>query len=584
MTLGAAVTASGGLFTLNGADGLFALDTSDPSDVRLAGGLPGLADARAIASSGSWLFVANGNDGLAVIDGSALSHPSVVKTIAMPGAVVDVRIQDTRAYLANDVLGVVIVDVSTPSGARVLGVENTPGRVVAVAPSGTIAIALAEPSELRVINVTDPAAPFVITTAAVPGFVEDVDAQPGRAVVAMGAAGVQIVDVAAPSAPMLAGIADTPVNAVSVSLVDHAAFVADMNGGTLLVDVSDLSHPVIAGHLGTVAFSHSVRVSNQRLVVADDIGGARVFHLAPPAPCDSLLSTGNIRSMSMLGDLAVAADASYGLHVIDPATRAVVGRFPMAVAPKDVFVADSMAYVAREAGAIAIVDLHDPSAPVDAGEFGSGQQVDHIVVSGDFGYLLEENGWLYEERISTPGTRFFRDSPALWTSLAVADYAFVGSVLYVANAAGTVLVIPAFRMTPVADLPVSASPHRVVIRRTDGPQGPGTGVLAYVAETGFNNGQAGVEVFDVTDFNVPLLVGRFTCGGNAVDVAFSGSRVVVAESDDGCEVFDLVSAARARPVGMLLVPALRVAVSGNTLVAAAGRSGVVMVPLTGCLP
>jgi hypothetical protein len=257
----------------------------------------------------------------------------------------------------------------------------------------------------------------------------------------------------------------------------------------------------------------------------------------------------------------------------------------MAVPPHDVFVADSMAYVAPQSGTIKIVDLHDPSSPVAAGEFGSGQETDHLVTAGNFGYLLDENGWLMEERISPPESlRLFRDSPVIWTSITVADQFPNGDVLYVPNARGTVLVIPTFRMTPINELPVSASPHRVAIRHVDGPFGPGTGTLAYVAETGFTNGQAGVEVFDVTDLNAPVLLGKFTSGGNAVDVALDGSKAVVAGAVDGCEVFDLSGTARARPAGMLLAPALRVAVSRGTLVAAAGRSGVLLVALDDCVP
>jgi len=129
---------------------------------------------------------------------------------------------------------------------------------------------------------------------------------------------------------------------------------------------------------------------------------------------------------------------------------------------------------------------------------------------------------------------------------------------------------------------VSALPQRVAISHYDGPFGAGTGTLAYVAETGFANGQAGVEVFDVSDVNAPVLVGKFTCAGNAVDVVFDAGAAVVAEGDDGCETFDLLDTARARPAGWLLAPVRRVALTGGLVVGAAGKSGVVIAPLADC--
>jgi hypothetical protein len=353
-----------------------------------------------------------------------------------------------------------------------------------------------------------------------------------------------------------------------------------------MIDVSDIAHPVPAGYLGTAAYTHRVRVSDGRLTIADDVAGARVFDVTPPtpAPFDSLVADGDILSLSSMGDLVVAADHSYGLHVIDPASHSIVGEFPMAARPVDVFVADSVAYVLPEQGLIVVVDLHNPDSPVATGEFGSGQPAKHIVAAGDFGYLLDETGWLYEEPIHPPGsTRVFHDTFVQWTSVTPDRHFALGTILYVPNLRGTVLIIPAFRMTPINELPVAGSPVRVAIRHYDGPFGPGTGTLAYVAEAGYANGQAGVEIFDTTDLNAPFLVGQFACAGNASDIAFTGTHAVVGELEDGAEVFDMLDAFHARPTGMLVAGVLRVATSKGTLVAAGGKSGVLLLSLEQCL-
>jgi len=575
------------VFNINSAGGLFAVDFSDPSDVRVVAALDTLRDARAIDSSGPWLFVANGDHGLSIVDVRNPAAPRIAKTLPMPGAMVDVRVRDKRAYLANDALGLVIVDISAPENAAVLGIENTPGHAVGVAPAGPLVLLAEAPSELRIVNVVDPAAPFVITRVAMPGHVESVDAGDNFGAVAVGQAGVQLVDTSHPSAPVLAGLIDTPVGAIGVALVDRTAFVSDANGGALMFDVKDIAHPTPIASLGTAAYTHRIRVFGDRLTIADDEAGVRVFDVRPPkpAPLETLVADGDIRSLATMGDLVVVADASFGLHVIDPVARSIVGEFPIAAVPKDVFVADSIAYVAPMFGNIAIVDMHDPASPVAAGEFGGGEIADHLAVAGNFGYLLQESGWLYEEPINPPGNaRVFHDTFVQWGSVTVDRHFALGTILYVPNLRGTVLIIPASRMTPVNELPVAASPIRVAIRHYDGPFGPGTGTLAYVAEAGYANGQAGVEVFDTTDLNAPFLVGQFACAGNASDIAFTGTQIVVGEMEDGAEVFDLLDTARARPTGMMAAGVLRVAVSNGTLVAAGGKSGVLLLSLGKCLP
>lgn len=337
-------------FVASGSDGIRIFDVSNANLPSLETTLSSLNDARDLDAAGGLLIVANGGDGLAVVDVSDPSSASVVGTLTIPGNMVDVALVGARAYFANDALGLVIVDTSNPSAPEILGIENTPGKVIGVAVARNRGCSSrTKRSGLRVVNAADPSSPFPIRTVPIPGAAQA--AVEGDIVaVAAREAGLQaFVDVATIVDAAVVGSLDTPVNAVGVDvagdLTSPLAVVADGFGGVWVVDIAVPSAPRFLRNLGSVLMSEDVAVSDGRLISADEAAGARVvIAAAENPPVDSLVANGDIRALASFGDLVLVADRSFGLHVVDPASRTVVGSLDIPAGPIDVFVADSLVH------------------------------------------------------------------------------------------------------------------------------------------------------------------------------------------------------------------------------------------------
>jgi hypothetical protein len=571
-------------FTTGFTDGVSVIDFGDPADVRVVAGLAGLNDARAVDAAGSWLFVANGNDGLALVDVSDPAAPGGMRVVPMPGTAVDVRAAGDFVYVANDPLGLVIVDAADPVTAFVAGIENTPGGPTGVAVSGALAFVSDRDLGLRVVSVADPASPFLIRSVALPGFEHAVDAQGGLVAVAVGPAGLRLIDASTPAFADIVGGIDTRFDAHGVAMAEDVAYVADGTSGVILIDVSDPTQPAARGSIGTPLATEDVAIYGDRLVIADSPAAVRILDIAPPtaAPFDSVAAEGDALSLFPMGDLVVVADASFGLRVVDPAARAVVGELAASGPPVDVFVADSVAYAARGLQSVLIADLHDPAAPVAAGEIAVTAMVDAIGVDGEFAYLLDSRGLLVERRIDGTGVpRSFSGGGPYYPSLTMDRHFAFGPLVFLCEY-GRVLVILASQMRPLSAFAVGGAPRRVLVRHVDGPAGPGTGLWVYVAMSASANGHSAIELYDYTNHLNPQLLSRVWCGGGAVDVVLTDARMIVAEGD-GCEVFERLAGDRARPIGLIMDRALRVAVSKSTLVAAGGKSGVLFVSLEDCL-
>jgi hypothetical protein len=132
----------------------------------------------------------------------------------------------------------------------------------------------------------------------------------------------------------------------------------------------------------------------------------------------------------------------------------------------------------------------------------------------------------------------------------------------------------------VSIIPMGASAERVVFRRTDGPFFPI--VRGWVAESGLINGQAGLEVYDFGDIILPQLEQTVACSGSAEDVAFAGLFMLVAEGNDGCEMFELDAAGGARPIGYYPEASYRVVGLGTRFAVAPGTSGLLLIDPAGC--
>jgi hypothetical protein len=566
-------------FLANGADGIVIADFSFSQDAEIVAQVASLTDTRAVDVEGTLLFVADGTGGLAVVDIASPSAPSVLGVATMPGRVVDVDASGPFAFVANDALGLVIVDASDPRAPVIRGIENTPGTAVGVAApdADSLAVVADETLGVRMVNVADPDAPFLIRAVAVPGLAQAVAYENGVAAVAAREAG--LVMIAPTPAGGVAGQFDTPVEALGVAMTNGTAFVTDATGGVLIVDVSDPATPRRINSLGAAPYVYDVAVAGGRLITADDVAGARVLSIGRPQepPLDAPAGIADARAVVPFGELAVVADAAYGLWVVDTNTRQVLGDIAITGTPVDVFMVDSLAYVNTVSAGVVTADLREPFAPVDAGAVPGTLNADAAAVQEPYIYLVQGANLVVETRLDGTGVpRTYNATAAFFPSLTIDD-----PYIYLPDLRGNVWLLLRSSMSLAAILPVGGSAERVVIQYEDGPFFPVP--RAVVAVSGVANGQAAIETWDFTTLFDPRLVSRLSCDGNAVDVSFAGQWIVVAEGDDGCEMFGFSAVGGPRPFGHVAGPALRAAAFSGAIAVAGGTRGLLLVSPTDCL-
>jgi hypothetical protein len=220
------------------------------------------------------------------------------------------------------------------------------------------------------------------------------------AYVASGTAGLLIIDVSNPSAPIQVGGYNTPGNAQAVEAIGDIAYVADSQGGLRIVDVSVPSAPIGIGFYNTAGMALDVAVAGN--LESPQAGGPALPALSGRVAIDlAELSADSAHEDAFAheeasaegpsqGMYAYVADGEEGLRILDvsvPASPTEVGFYDTpgtaqgvsltGVPLMDLGSASGLsgellaghvyAYVADAWSGVRIVDVSDPSTPVEVG-------------------------------------------------------------------------------------------------------------------------------------------------------------------------------------------------------------------------
>jgi hypothetical protein len=102
-------------------NGLYRLDSTPPSTIRLASAYKILAGGWGLTIDPPFTYIAAGNDGFQILDISEPSRPAFVGACALPGHINHVTVVGTLAYLAAGVDGMHIVDILDPRNPQLVG-------------------------------------------------------------------------------------------------------------------------------------------------------------------------------------------------------------------------------------------------------------------------------------------------------------------------------------------------------------------------------------------------------------------------------------------------------------------------------
>jgi hypothetical protein len=351
---------------------LVVADVSDPASPSQLASLA--LDARAVALSGTVAVVATGS-GLVTLD---LAEPAAPRILAQvdSGGQRGLRVLGERAFLFGGFRqGFEVFDVADPASPSLLlefgnddsffALDATAGHVFASGPSGLVVLDVAEvavPVEVGRLDL-----PFTTALRLIEGGERLAVAPLGQ---------LRLVDVSDPAAPAFAGGPESPSFPV-----DHV-----QHGGELLVaaddgfwryDLTDPSAPRVAEHRPEFPLGSRIRAAGQIVFWIDRSGRLRC--LGPGAGGDTE-ELGSIElPLAVRPAVAFEVSAPHALvlgfgalvvvDVTDPAAPVVTGQLELPLVGRDLALLESGAHAALAlsdfgaGGQVAIVDFSNPAAP-----------------------------------------------------------------------------------------------------------------------------------------------------------------------------------------------------------------------------
>jgi len=225
-------------------------------------------------------------------------------------------------------------------------------------------------------------------------------------------AGLRVMDMTTPSSPVEVMVVDLhgERSAVHVQALGQYAYAAGPRGLSVF-DLSTPSAPVEVGFVGTAAYPDQVEVVGHHVYVVDLVGdlepGVRILDVSTPSAPEDV----GFWAMpgSPVGDLVVSEgfaylvyvrgvwdfEAVWGLQIVDvrdPSSPVEVGRFGNWSCPlSGVGVHEGYAYLICQPGEVARVvvwDVSTPSSPVEVGSQSIRGWIQSMAITDGLAYLV----------------------------------------------------------------------------------------------------------------------------------------------------------------------------------------------------
>jgi hypothetical protein len=425
-----------------GSGGLHIFDIGNPSRPVQVSVYAGAPNADDIALVGHYAFVLevgvpkSFEHTLHIVDISNPTKPLQVKVLPERQIGSPSRIVAAGHYIYFTPLPLAILDTTDPLQLRQVGQYGTAGSVTDIALSGNYAyLASRHEHSLTIVNIAHPEQPTAVGFFDVPKIVNDVAVVGQYAYIADGEGGLVTVDVSDPRAPAPMG-ASAHFLAWGLTVQGDYAYLANNDGiGLRIVSIADPFHPTEIGSLqGEIVGAMRVAVAGSRAYVtagenglyvidvsnpaapqvlgvssrADSVAidvavvgryayvaGGRVFRVvdisddAHPEEVGSLQMTGWAHGVAVVGNYAYVAASDAGLHIVniaDPTHPVEVASFPTSDA-FGVTGVGNLAYVADNTGGLRVVNIANPAKPTEAGYYKSILGAQRAVVVGDKVYV-----------------------------------------------------------------------------------------------------------------------------------------------------------------------------------------------------
>ncbi|WP_371803315.1 LVIVD repeat-containing protein [Candidatus Lokiarchaeum ossiferum] len=319
-------------------------------------------------------------------------------------------------------------------------------------------------------------------------------------------------------------------NIQDLSVEGDYVYVADKEEGLEIIDVRNITAPIEVGqyHDGGSGATRDVYIEGNYAYVADGEDGLEIIDISDPTNPIEVGEFNDIHNNSNLHILGttigVSVEGKYAyicgvgaliiiIDISDPTTPIETGRIEVMGGygsyslGRDIVVVDNYAYIAYDVGGLRIINITDPTAPVEVAEFhGHGWAVGISVVD-IYAYLGEAGGGLTVISISDPTSPF--------EVAHIVDEDPEGCNYYVSD--------------------VQTDKH-----------------YAYIA-----NGLMGVKILDIQNRSSPVEVGHYENGCIPLKIAVKENYIYVADYQKGLVILNFQekeneSVISGYPLGLLL--------------------------------
>jgi hypothetical protein len=434
-------------------------------------------------------------EALTVVNVSDPRHPVRVSHTGTRGLTRDLAVSGNYAYAVIEPYGFRIFDFGNVDTLIALGSLADFGAATGIDVRGNYAFITDSLAGLRIVDVSNPQSPVEVAGYNPGGRMNGMEISGNYAVVTDLMSGVRLIDITNPLAPVAAGLGRQSGLAMDVAVNNHYAYLAASRGGLRIYDVSDPTVTMLVAAADTLNDVRHV-VVHQNHAYVQDTGGLQVLSVADPANPVAVSRIDSIRfaySMTVHGDYLYVAAGGYGLHIVsvaNPSAPQVVGTCPSAGSTRAAAVSDSFAYLADGYGGLRVFEISNPALPQLLFTYPSqNREITGVALIGHYVCMT-----VWDNSMENPG-------------LVILDASI-----------------------PDDPVPISSAPaiiaDRVVV----------SGNYAYIIE-----GEAGIEIFNLTDPLHPVRTGRYARDGWLVGAAVSDGMAFTANEGN----FDILDCSRA---------------------------------------
>jgi len=405
-------------------------------------------------------------------------------------------------------------------------------------------------NKMQIATFSDPQSPVKIGSVILSDIVEDLvrtSINGTQHIVASGGSKMWLINVQNPTVPSL--VADVEVapgtTCEGIATSGTYAYVAAGGAGFKIYNISNPTSPSLVASIDSLEYCESVVISGQYAYIA-------------------------------------AGSRSHILDISNPASPTYVGRIDgYGGYHQYLNVRSGYAYVCNYDAGFAVVNVTNPSNPVNVVEIPSGYRTARIIFDGNYAYVAIGDAGVAIYNVVNPA------SPVYVTTIQTTGRAaslYYGAITIGGTPTGHIFVANRNPAPGISAINVSnpSSPVTTFFLAAV-PAATGSAFIPFYTngKVYVAYGSAGLRILDVQNPSNISLLGTAVLGGDSREVVVSGNYAYIAARDSGVYVVDVTDPANPVKIKTLQTPRARgIAINGSMVYVAASDSGMGIIDIS----